>query len=206
MTSAREYPVVIVPGSKDQLYHVLAAAAASAGESDISAVLYTCSVPYLTGSGSTMTLHAGASKAGPVVGACRISMVSRDIKLAFGDPADDANVVWEELRHESFFKINHKSLSVQMPLTGERQEFEWRGTHEVKGFWKKVDGYHLKLVDKATGDLVARFIHDLESRSTCGVFEMKRDLGGDEWDRIVILSGLGMLQFLKLSTIMFPVV
>ena len=60
------------------------------------------------------------------------------------------------------------------------------------------DWYHLKLLDGATGDLFARFVHDSASWSKRGVFEIGRfESWRQGWDRTVVLSGLGVLEWVR---------
>jgi hypothetical protein len=118
------------------------------------------------------------------------------------------------MHNKPFTRRSLYGLSVELP-TGERRDFEWKGTHDVKGLSKnthkiskkmedfayKIDTQHLKLVDKTTGEIVARFIHNplVDSRNfgKRGDFEIKRDFGGREWDKIVILSSLALQEFLQ---------
>jgi hypothetical protein len=59
----------------------------------------------------------------------------------------------------------------------------------------------LKLVDGATGEIVARFIHnslfDSNNFRKRGILEIKRDFGGREWDKIVIISSLALHEFIQ---------
>ena len=80
--------------------------------------------------------------------------------------------------------------------TAKRHEFTWKTTHAGDGAAKKIGGRHLKLVDKSTGLVVARFIHTAGSWTKRGVVEFWQDVGEDrqEWERVVLLSALGVLE------------
>lgn len=63
---------------------------------------------------------------------------------------------------------------------------------------EKSDWYHLKLLDGATGDLLARFVHDSASWSKRGFFKIRRfESGGQGWDRTVVLTRLVVLEWMR---------
>jgi len=160
-----------------------------------------------------LTLHEGESDSGPIIGAARLSMITNTIKLAFGDP-DGSSATWEDMRNKPFTRRKQYSLSIRLP-TGERRVFEWKSTHNVEAlstnphsvarkmedFAYKIDSKHLKLVDQESGEVVARFIHcplvDSCNLGKKGDVEIKRDFGGREWDKIVILSSLAIQESLQ---------
>lgn len=159
--------------------------------SDISLFTTTKDNPY------SVTIHSGASNTGPIVGAARLSIMTTTIKLAIGNPKS-RDVVWEDMHHVKVMAPkNNYHLSLELP-SGVSVQFEWKGTHDVKGMStnavetaKKIDNYaykidmkHLKLVDKSTGEVVARFIHcplvDGKHKMIKGYFEIWKEFEGTE--------------------------
>jgi hypothetical protein len=82
---------------------------------------------------------------------------------------------------------------------------DFKNTHTIsktiENFTYKIDGQYLKLVDKATDEIVARFIHhtlvDSSNFGKKGDIEIKRGFSEKDWDKIVILSSLARQEFLQ---------
>jgi hypothetical protein len=152
-----------------------------------------------------LVIYSGCSNLDAIIGAARLSAITNKIKLAFGDP-EGPYPIWEDMKRKPFTGKNQYGLCVELP-SGERRLFEWKSTHDVHNFSdnpfsfaRKIDGFsyrvdhrHLKLVDLKSGDIVARFIHcPMIWPGKMGDVEIKRDFGGRDWDRIVILSSLAI--------------
>ncbi|KAF2099437.1 hypothetical protein NA57DRAFT_74937 [Rhizodiscina lignyota] len=155
--------------------------------------IYTCDVPKFNG---MATLHQGASKNGDIVGACRNTKLGGDVKFIVYHPST-TGVSWIDMKNESrLTKANHFTFEPESP-SGELRRLQWRGTHDVPGP-SRIDIAHLKLVDTATNEVVARYIH----KPICwwvmeGTFEMHEDLDA-EWDLKVFLSCLAVLKYISL--------
>jgi hypothetical protein len=108
-------------------------------------VLYTSQITNTTTKNRQydLTLHDGDSNAGPTAGAARFSIITNTIKLASGDP-DGSSVLWEDIRNKPFARRNVYSFSIELP-TGERRNFEWKGTHDVKGISKNIHTFSKKM-------------------------------------------------------------
>jgi len=64
----------------------------------------------------------------------------------------------------------------------------------------KEDWLHMKLLDKSTSRVLAIFKHHYTGWSKRGVFEIDEEariLDEDDWDGVVVLSGLGVFEYLR---------
>jgi len=182
-------------------------------------ILYTTHVAPITTKNHpyNLTLHAGLTDDTPILGAVRLSVLTNTIKLSFGDPSSPTTT-WEDMRNKPFTPRNQYTFSLAIP-SGERRVYEWKGTHDVKNqsaqpersanrkmeeLAFKIDARHLKMVNKESGEVVARFVHDpLVDKGHFGrrgTFEIWRDEGGEGWDRVVMLSSLALQEFLRRGT------
>ena len=89
-----------------------------------------------------------------------MSLIPTEIRLTFGDPdnTDGADMAWETVRRRSKATANNFELSLTLP----------------SACWRSRTGIILKLLDGATGDLLARFVHDSASWSKRGFFKIRR--------------------------------
>ena len=176
---------------------------------DSTVPLYTFHIPFLTLNKPSLTLYGGNSTAGPALGSCRISPFSAriNIELALGDPKNSSGgggsaVASEALQYELRPKWNGEyKMSVELPRgSGQQRELMWKATRDVDETFKRLMGRHMKLVDTATGDVIARFIDATVNWSTRGVVEFWQDFGedgGKEWEKVVLLSVLALLEAKK---------
>ncbi len=161
--------------------------------------------------GYSLELHEGATEEGAMVGTARLSWVPPAIKLAIGDP-EGADTEWADMHKTGLLAQNRYWMRVGLP-NGEIRGFEWKSTHDVRAplgisqisdLAFRMTPDHLKLVDKATGVVVARYIHnyleDLANIKIRGTFEIKKDFGGVQWDLIVMLSALALQELLRKDT------
>lgn len=91
-------------------------------------------------------------------------------------------------------------LNVELGGTPGRKVFDWKRTHDVQGAGavaQKVDWLNLKMVDRESGNVVARFVHHPWYGSKRGVFEIEDFEGVEEWDKIVVLSGSAVLEYMR---------
>jgi hypothetical protein len=147
-----------------------------------------------------VTLHVGDEKTGPVKAACKFVTFSSGSKLCLGDPKD-SNAIWEDLKKES---IDHSRYRWEMSIGGhgygggERRGFLWKRTHTVGvGDSKpgKISTRNFKLVDETTGEILAVFANNgPKSYSKLGKFEIYPNNYGDDWETMMLLSGLSLIE------------
>lgn len=153
-----------------------------------------------------ITLRTPSSNHGAtptVLGSCdfTFSSLSTPIHLAFGDLASSPDtVVYEDVHQRNKWALSDFELCVDLGGSIGRKTFDWRRTHDVEGkstLGKKLDVLHLKMTDRDTDTVVARFIHHFSMGSKRGRLEFDEYDGGPDWDRIVILSGLATLEYMR---------
>jgi hypothetical protein len=163
---------------------------------------FTLFIPVFTAHKHTMTLHSGADTSTPILGTVDMSLISSTIKLTFGSPGS-VTAVFEVMSPKSALYGNDFTFSVEMG-DGARKEFMWVRSAdfvEAVGFGTaKEDWLHMKLVDKSTSRVLVLFKHHYTGWSKRGTFEIDEEarvLDGDDWDRVVVLSGLGVFEYLR---------
>lgn len=62
---------------------------------------------------------------------------------------------------------------------------------------RELDYLHLKMVDRETGRVVARFKHHMWYGLKRGVLDFEEFDGGDSWEVVVVLSGMAVLEYLR---------
>lgn len=64
---------------------------------------------------------------------------------------------------------------------------------------RELDYLHLKMVDRETGNVLARFKHHIWYGGKRGVLEMEDFDGGsgEGWEVVVVLSGMAVLEYLR---------
>jgi hypothetical protein len=155
--------------------------------------LYTLSATRLA---KTMTVYHGAKPSGLELGSCKFGFLS-DIDLTLGSAKKGTQLVTKMTNKNRLFKTN--TFAVHLPVGGgassQKREFRWKGTHDVPGLAAAQDYLHKKLVDVATGAVVARFVHRSNSLYVMdGQFEIFVDQG-PEWEGWVLMSGLALLKY-----------
>lgn len=189
--------------------------------SDSKTVLYSLDCPLTTSKTHpySQTLHAGSSVKSPIFGASMLSWVTTTIKLAFGDP-NSKTVQWEKMHKNSILSLNynHYWFGIDLPAAvagvegngsgSVRKEFEWKGTKgngnegTVGKVGNKIVRRSIKLLDKGTGEIVARFVSS-GGEGERGCFEIWKDFGDSElWERVVILSSLALQEFWRKGTML----
>lgn len=141
-----------------------------------------------------------------VLGFCdfTFSSLSAPIHLGFGDSvASPDTVTYEDIHIRQVVKQSGFELSIDLGGNIGRRTFDWKRTHDVENvsaISRKIDFLHLKMVDRDSGAVVARFAHKLDVfGSKRGDFVFKDYDGGSDWDRIVLLSGLAVLEYARKS-------
>ncbi|KAJ9622256.1 hypothetical protein H2203_006474 [Taxawa tesnikishii (nom. ined.)] len=127
----------------------------------------------------------------PVIGTCDLSFksLSNPIHLGLGDPESaPESVIREDLRCTKKWMTNGFELSVDLG----------RGRGGSAGNPARMfDWLHLKMVEQGSQRVVARFVHNPLWGCKRGVFELEEYDGGQDWDKIVILSGSAVLEYLR---------
>ncbi|GAD96547.1 hypothetical protein PVAR5_5205 [Paecilomyces variotii No. 5] len=137
-------------------------------------------------------LHAGGSKDGAVVAACKFLKLSGAYKVCLGDPNDPVNNQWEDMTKET---IRGSQYRFELSLGEGRRAFLWKRTRNVA-----VDGLSIsalgsrnyKLVDEATGELLAVFTSQRTYRN-CGTLQISADLG-QKFDMMVMVSCISLYE------------
>jgi hypothetical protein len=141
-----------------------------------------------------VTLHAGADRNAPIAAVANFIHFSGDTKIGLGDPNDDPNITWEDLKKQNW---KHSEYSWEMTLDdNERRTFVWKRTHHVgiDDERSSLTNRNFKLVDPHTEELLAVFASaGLLSRRKCGRFQINVDYG-KRFDTLVILTALTLLE------------
>lgn len=140
-----------------------------------------------------------------ILGTCdfAFSSLSTPIHLCFGDAATSPDTVtYEDIHIREIAKQSGFELSIDLGGTIGRKVFDWKRTSEVDGkstLSRKMDTLHLKMVEKESQEVVARFAHNYTFGSKRGDFHFEAYEGGSDWDRVVLLSGLAVLEYMRKS-------
>ncbi|KAH7400271.1 hypothetical protein BKA64DRAFT_671485 [Cadophora sp. MPI-SDFR-AT-0126] len=150
---------------------------------------------------SSSTSNSSSASSNPVLGACVLPFVSlsNPIQLCFGDP-NSKTAVWESIFCREKLICNGFELSIDLGGTLGRRTFDWKRTHAVEGMGamkRELDFLHLKMVERETGRVLARFKHHLWYGQKRGLLEIEEYEGGEGWEFVVILSGMAVLEYLR---------
>lgn len=171
--------------------------------------IYTCNFSYLFGSSKkhSIVLQRGledssTNQTSPILGVVQLelSSLSRPIHLCLGNPdANPQSTVWETLTVTEKLKTNGFVLDIDLGGDLGRRKFSWKRTTDVsKSFIsKKFDMMHLKMVDIESGDVVAKFSHHGLMGWTRGDFIIEQFHGGERWEEVVLLSGMGVIEYVR---------
>ncbi|THY91521.1 hypothetical protein D6C92_06238 [Aureobasidium pullulans] len=125
------------------------------------------------------------------------------IHLGFGNPADKVDaMIWEDMHVREKMRQSGFELTIDLGGTIGRKVFDWKRTHDIttqSALGKKLDTLHLKMVERDTDTVVARFVHHFMFGSKRGTFELEQYEGGSDWERTVLLSGLAVLEYMRKS-------
>ncbi|CZT04506.1 uncharacterized protein RAG0_10933 [Rhynchosporium agropyri] len=152
-----------------------------------------------TNSISPTACHRESGSTGPIIGSCIFPFISLadPIHICFGDP-ETKFAIWETLLCRKIFTSNVFELNIDLGGSIGKRTFDWKRTHEVGGlgaFKREFDFFHLKMVDRETGRIVARFNHHLWYGKKRGDLEIEEFDGGDRWELVVVLSGMAVLEY-----------
>jgi hypothetical protein len=140
-----------------------------------------------------------------ILGTCdfAFSSMTTPIHLGFGDTvASPDTVVWEDIHIREVAKQSGFELSIDLGGGIGRKVFDWKRTSDIENkstLSKKMDTLHLKMVERDSQEVVARFAHNFMFGSKRGTFEFGEFEGGSDWDKVVLLSGLAVLEYIRKS-------
>ncbi|KAL1610471.1 hypothetical protein SLS60_002139 [Paraconiothyrium brasiliense] len=160
------------------------------------------------------TPSTGASMPAHTVGVCDIqfSSLSKPIHIGFGDPENAPNdVVWQDLLvtkkltagNVAIGSAGGLELNIDLGEGVGQRSFFWKRTSEIEGvsaIGGKMDWLHLKMVEKESDKAVAYFKHNFLFGSKRGTFILEEFDGGNEWEKIVMLSGCAVLEYMRKMT------
>lgn len=148
-----------------------------------------------------LTLHAGPTSDAPVAAVCHFPKFSGDLKAGVGDPAAAGDAVrWEEVtratrvRPSKFRWVTDFARPSSTAGTSPRA-LMWKRTAHIGVEGEKVMSWSArnhKLVDEATGELLAVFTSSL-SFSRCGKLQINVDYGKD-FDALVFITCVGLYE------------
>lgn len=154
-----------------------------------------------------VTLHAGESPTGRVLGVAHFRW-NGQVTLGLGDPVNNPMaVVWEEMKKASVWKnkftfefTDIDDHDVDSPLSQDhrRRRFLWQRTTDandgVVGFAAKFTMRNYRLVDQDTGELIAIFLSGtIKNLKDKGKLRIFRKLSPD-LEKFVILSWATILE------------
>lgn len=145
------------------------------------------------------------SPSNQVLGTCDFTFgsLSTPIHLGFGDPVTSPDtVVWEHIYIREIVRQSDFEIGVDLGGDIGRKTFYWKRTTAVENkssLSQQMDWLHLKMVERDTGIVVAKFVHNFMFGRKRGTWEIQEFEGGSDWDRVVLLSGLAVLEYMRKS-------
>ena len=155
--------------------------------------LYYVDCSTFTNNKPDLTVHAGSNNKAPVAAMCKFMHFSRDFCFGLGDPELPAQVEWEDVVCQGLRRSHYRW---QMNLPSGRRTFIWKRTHAVSvedARLTSISYRNYKLVDEATGRILAAFTNDYLSIKKVGHFQVSADYG-KEFDLIALLTVLGLYE------------
>ena len=145
-------------------------------------------------------VHAGNGPESPIVAVARFRW-SRHMQLGLVDTSDPNSMIWEEMRNTSVFSHSQYRFEVT-DNGGRRRDFLWKRTHNkrdgVEGIRSKISVENFKLVDEATGTVLALYLDDsVKSWRKKGRLRILRGTWADKNQTIVVLGICGLLEKVK---------
>ncbi|KAK0099319.1 hypothetical protein ONS96_008547 [Cadophora gregata f. sp. sojae] len=138
----------------------------------------------------------------PILGTCILPFISlsNPIQICFGDP-DSKSSTWESIFCRQTLKSNCFELSIDLGGSLGGRTFNWKRTHAIEGMGvlkRELDYLHLKMTERETGRVLARFRHHCWYGGKRGELEIEDyEGGGDGWEVMVVLSGMAVLEYLR---------
>lgn len=143
-------------------------------------------------------LRLGDSKEGRLLGVAIFVPLSNNIDIGFGDdPENLSTTTWERLENLS---TSANTYRLKIGLGDSFRTVLWKRTHSLDGsseasIFSKMSMQHLKLVDEATGKLLATYINHIGlSRKNKGTIKIWDDTGDEAWIQTVLLTALAIIE------------
>ncbi|OBT62098.1 hypothetical protein VE03_09026 [Pseudogymnoascus sp. 23342-1-I1] len=143
-------------------------------------------------------LRQGDTKEGNLLGLAIFVPLSNNIDIGFGeDPENLSTTTWERLENLSTSANNYR---LKIGLGDSSRIVLWKRTHSPDGsseasIFSKMSMQHLKLVDEATGKLLATYTNHVGlSRKNKGTIKIWDDTGDEAWVQTVLLTALAIIE------------
>jgi hypothetical protein len=143
-------------------------------------------------------LREGDSKEGRLLGVAIFVPLSNNIDFGFGeDPENLSTTSWERLENLS---TSSNTYRLKVGLGDSPRTVLWKRTHSPDGtseasIFSKMSMQHLKLVDEATGKLLATYTNHIGlSRKNKGTIRIWDDIGDEAWVQTVLLTALAIIE------------
>ncbi|KFY13802.1 hypothetical protein V492_03033 [Pseudogymnoascus sp. VKM F-4246] len=143
-------------------------------------------------------LREGDSKERRLVGVAIFVPLSNNIDIGLGDdPENLSGTAWERLENLS---ATANTYRLKVGLGDSSRAVLWKRTHSPDGsaeasIFSKMSMQHLKLVDEATGKLLATYTnHTGMSWKNKGTIRIWDDTGDEAWIQTVLLTALAIIE------------
>jgi hypothetical protein len=143
-------------------------------------------------------LRLGESKEGRLLGVAIFVPLSNNIDLGFGDdPENLSTTSWERLEN---LAISTNTYRLKVGLGDSSRTVLWKRTHSPDGsseasIFSKMSMLHLKLVDEATGKLLATYTNHIGlSWKNKGTIRIWEDTSDEAWIQTVLLTALAIIE------------
>lgn len=143
-------------------------------------------------------LRLGDTKEGRLLGVAIFVPLSNNIDIGFGeDPENLSTTTWERLENLS---TSANTYRLKVGLGDSSRTVLWKRTHSPDGsseasIFSKMSMQHLKLVDEATGKLLATYTNHIGlSRKNKGTIRIWDDTGDEAWIQTVLLTALAIIE------------
>ena len=143
-------------------------------------------------------LRLGDTKGGRLLGVAIFVPLSNNIDIGFGeDPENLSTTTWERLENLS---SSANTYRLKVGLGDSSQNVLWKRTHSPEGsseasIFSKMSMQHLKLVDEATGKLLATYTNHIGlSWKNKGTIRIWDDTGDEAWIQTVLLTALAIIE------------
>jgi len=145
-------------------------------------------------------VHAGNGPESPIVAMARFRW-SRHLQLGLVGTSDPNSMIWEKMRNTSVFSHSQYRFEVA-DNGGRRRGFLWKRIHNerysVEGILSKMSVENFKLVDEATGTVLAFYLDDsVRSWRKKGRLQILAGTWADKNQTIVALGICGLLEKVK---------
>lgn len=143
-------------------------------------------------------LREGDTKEGSLLGVAIFVPLSNNIDVGFGDdPENLSGTTWERLENLS---TSTNTYRLKIGLGESSRTVLWKRTHSPDGssevsIFSKMSMQHLKLVEEATGKLLATYTNHIGlSRKNKGTIKIWDGADDEAWVQTVLLTALAIIE------------